>query len=127
MNARTETTIGKGPVRNKDERISESVAEAHARLLGIVGQCLAEVGIRAALTTFHNLVLRGERLDLPSRYEPELDVFWPDDRTGIALRVKLIARGDADHYAWGATWTNTYPANDPAGAVQAIADALLTA
>jgi hypothetical protein len=127
MNARTETTIGKGPVRNKDERISESVAEAHARLLGIVGQCLAEVGIRAALTTFHNLVLCGETLELPSRYEPELDVFWPGDRAGIALRVKLIERDDADHYAWGAAWTNTYPANDPAGAVQAIADALLAA
>ncbi|MCW2944592.1 MAG: hypothetical protein JWR24_1309 [Actinoallomurus sp.] len=56
----------------------------------MIGQCLAEIGIRASLTTFHDLVLYGETFHLPSRYEPELDVFWrEEDRPGIALRVKL--------------------------------------
>jgi hypothetical protein len=43
------------------EKIPERVAEDHARLLAMVGQCLAEIGIKASLTTFHNLVLYGRR------------------------------------------------------------------
>jgi hypothetical protein len=112
---------------NKREKISEDVAEDHARLLAIIGQCLAEIGIKAALTTFHNLVLYGEIFELPSRYEPELDVFWPGERPGIALRVKLTERSGEDFYAWGVSWSRTHPASDPVGAVQVIADAVLAA
>jgi hypothetical protein len=109
------------------ERIPENVAEDHARLLAIIGQCLAEVGIKAALTTFHNLVLYGEIFELPSRYEPELDVFWPGERPGIALRVKLTERGGENFYAWGVSWARTHPVSDPVGAVQVIVDAVLAA
>ena len=109
------------------EKIPENVAEDHARLLAIIGQCLAEVGIKAALTTFHNLVLYGDIFELPSRYEPELDVFWPGERPGIALRVKLTERDGQDFYAWGVSWSRTHPASDPVGAVQVIADAVLAA
>jgi hypothetical protein len=106
------------------QKISETVAEDHARLLAIIGQCLAEIGIKAALTTFHNLVLYGEVFELPSRYEPELDVFWPGERPGVALKVKLTDRGGLDFYAWGMSWAHAHPASDPVGAVQVIADAV---
>lgn len=107
-------------------KISENVAEDHARLLAMMGQCLAEIGIKASLTTFHNLVLYAEAFVPPSRYEPELDVFWPGEgREGIALRVKLIDQGGRDFYAWGVSWAQTHPASDPVGAVQVIADAVL--
>jgi hypothetical protein len=112
---------------NKREKISEVVAEDHARLLAIIGQCLAEIGIKAALTTFHNLVLYAETFELPSRYEPELDVFWPGGRPGIALRVRLIERSGQDFYAWGVSWARTHPVSDPMGAVHVIADAVLAA
>jgi hypothetical protein len=125
MNARAETTVGKAAPRDKREKISENVAGDHARSLGMLGQCLAEIGIKAALTTFHNLVLYGETFELPSRYEPELDVFWPDERSGTALRVKLIERDGNDFYAWGAGWAQTHPATDLVGAVQVIADVAL--
>jgi hypothetical protein len=127
MNAHAETTVGKAAPRDKREKISESVAEDHARLLGTVGQCLAEIGIKAALATFHNLVLYGETFELPSRYEPELDVFWPGERPGIALRVKLTERSGQDFYTWGVSWAHAHPASDPAGAVRVIADAVPTA
>jgi hypothetical protein len=61
------------------EKITEKVAEDHARLLSTLGQCLAEIGTRAALTTFHKIILRADTFHLPARYEPELDVFRPDD------------------------------------------------
>ena len=32
--------------------------------------------------TFHHLVLYRETFELPSRYEPELDVLWPGERQG---------------------------------------------
>jgi hypothetical protein len=127
MNARAETTVGKAPPRDKQEKISENVAEDHARLLGMLGQCLAEIGMKAALTTFHNLVLYGETFKLPSRYEPELDVFWPGERPGIALRVKVTERSGEDFYAWGVSWAQTHPATDLMGAVQVIADAVQAA
>jgi hypothetical protein len=113
--------------KSKQERIPDAVAEDHARLLATVGQCLAKIGIKASLTTFHNLVLYGEIFELPSRYEPELDVFWPGERPGIALRVKVTERSGQDFYAWGVSWSRTHPASDPVGAVQVIADAVLTA
>src|SRR4051812_34623200 len=106
------------------EKIPERVAEDHARLLAMVGQCLAEIGIKASLTTFHNLVLYAESFIPSSRYEPELDVFWPGERLGIALRVKLVDRAGRDFYAWGVSWAQTHPASDPLGAVQVIADAV---
>jgi hypothetical protein len=110
------------------EKISENVAEDHARLLALIGQCLAEIGIKASLTTFHNLVLYGETFHLPSRYEPELDVFWrEEDRPGIALRVKLAEQGGKSFYCWGVSWASCHPANDPVGAVSVIADAVLAA
>ena len=128
MNKRAETAVGKATPRNEREKISDSVAENHARLLGMVGQRLAEIGIKAALTTFHNLVLYPEIYEPPSRYEPELDVFWPDeDRPGIAVRIKLTERGGKDFYAWGVSWAHSHPASDPVGAVQVIADAVLAA
>jgi hypothetical protein len=114
--------------RAKQENIPESVAEDHARLLSMMGQCLAEIGIRASLTTFHKIVLRAESFHLPARYEPELDVFWPDDgRSGIALKVKLIERGGQGFYAWGVSWACGHPASDPLGAVQMIVDAVRAA
>jgi hypothetical protein len=97
-----EVEIGTASDKLVKDKISEEVAEDHARLLGIMGQCLAEIGIKAALTTFHNLVLYADTFDLPSRYEPELDVFWPDeDRPGIALRVKLTENSGRPFYCWG--------------------------
>src|SRR3954462_4572339 len=116
-----EVEIGTASDKLVKDKIPENVAEDHARLLGLVGQCLAEIGIRSSLTTFHNIVLYGEEFHLPSRYEPELDVFWPGDRPGIALRVKLIERGGVNFYAWGVSWAQTHPATDPVGAVQVIA------
>lgn len=113
--------------REERKKISDDVAEDHARLLVMTGQCLAEIGIRARLTTFHNLVLYGERYEPSSRYEPELDVFWTGGRPGVALRVKLIERGGMNFYAWGVGWARTHPASDPLGAVQAIADAVQVA
>lgn len=109
------------------EKIPEKVAEDHARLLAMVQQDLAAIGISASLTTFHNLVLYAEAFVPPSRYEPELDVFWPGERPGIALRVKLIDKGGQDFYAWGVSWACTHPASDLMGAVNVIADAVLTA
>lgn len=113
--------------KSKQEKIPDAVAEDHARLLATVGQCLAGIGIKAALATFHNLVLYPETFEMPSRYEPELDVFWPGERSGIALRVKLIERGGQDFYAWGVSWAHAHPAGNPVGAVQVIADAVLAA
>jgi hypothetical protein len=127
MDARAETVIGKAAPRSRREQISESVAEDHARLLGMVGQSLAEIGIKAALTTFHHLVAYGGTFELPSRYEPELEVFWPEDRQGTALRVKLTERNGRDVYAWGASRAQAHPASDPAGAVRLIADAVVAA
>jgi hypothetical protein len=116
------------PNERTRKKIPESVAEDHARLLAMIGQCLAEIGIRASLTTFHNLVLYGETFHLPSRYEPELDVFWrEEDRPGIALRVKLAERGGKEFYCWGVSWAKCHPANDPVGAVSVIVDAVLAA
>jgi hypothetical protein len=112
-------------MKDRRERISEAVAEDHARLLEMIGQCLAEIGIRAALTTFYGLVLRAETFHMPTRYEPELDVFRPDDeQSGIALKVKLVERGDQSFYAWDVSWASRHPASDPPGAVQMIADAV---
>jgi hypothetical protein len=123
-----EVEIGTASDKLVRERISEEAAEDHARLLGTMGQCLAEIGIKASLTTFHNLVLYAERFHLPSRYEPELDVFCPDeDRPGIALRVKLTERRGKAFYCWGVSWANCHPASDPLGAVSVIADAVLAA
>jgi hypothetical protein len=103
------------------EKIPEGVAEDHARLLSMLGQYLAEIGIKAALTTFHGLVLRAESFHLPARYEPELDVFWPiDERPGIALKVKLVERDGQSFYAWGVNWTCGHPTSDLLGAAQAI-------
>jgi hypothetical protein len=113
--------------KSKQEKVSDAVAEDHARLLTMVGRCLAEIGIKASLTTFHNLVLYGEIFELPSRYEPELDVFWPGERPGVALRVKLTERSGQDFYAWGVSWAYSHPASDPVGAVQLIANAVLAA
>jgi hypothetical protein len=97
-------------------------------LLGMVRRCLAEIGIKAVLTTFHNLVLYAEEFHPPFRYEPELDVFWQkEERSGIALRVKLMKRGGRGFYAWGVSWVQNHPANDPLGAVQTIADVVQTA
>jgi hypothetical protein len=125
MNSCAEPRLGKAAPRSAQETISESVAEDHARLLSVVGRRLAEVGIKAALTTFHNLVLYGDSFHLPSRYEPELDVFWrEEERAGVALRVKLIMRDGKDFYAWGVSWARAHPASDPLGAVQIIADAV---
>ncbi|GAB2820086.1 hypothetical protein GCM10027176_25550 [Actinoallomurus bryophytorum] len=125
MDARAEMVIGKAAPRSRREQISESVAEDHARLLEMVGQSLAEIGIRAALTTFHHLVAYGGTFVLPSRYEPELQVFWPGDHRGIALRVKLTSRDGGDVYAWGASRAQAHPASDPAGAVRLITDAVV--
>lgn len=122
-----EVGIGATSGKSVKEKISENVAEDHARLLEMIAQCLAEIGFRSSLTTFHNLVLYGEEFHPPSRYEPELDVFWPADRPGIALRVKLIERGGKNFYAWGVKWEQTHPATDPVGAVQVIADAVQAA
>src|SRR4051794_25554157 len=61
------------------ETISEAVAEDHARLLAMIRQCLAEIGITASLTTFHGLILRPESHHSPTRYEPELDVFRSEE------------------------------------------------
>lgn len=120
--------IGTASDKLVKEKISEDVAEDHARLLGTVGQCLAEIGFRSSLTTFHNLVLYGEEFHLPSRYEPELDVLWADeDRPGIALRVKLTERGGRPFYCWGVSWAQSHPASDPVGAVSVIADAITAA
>jgi hypothetical protein len=108
------------------QEITERVAEDHARLLAMVGTCLAEIDIRASVTTFHNLALYAETFVPSSRYEPELDVFWPgEDRDGIALRVKLIDQGGQHFYAWGVSWAHTHLASDPAGAARVIADAVL--
>jgi hypothetical protein len=93
----------------------------------MVGQSLAEIGIKAALTTFHHLVAYGGTFELPSRYEPELEVFWPEDRQGTALRVKLTERNGRDVYAWGASRAQAHPASYPAGAVRLIADAVVAA
>jgi hypothetical protein len=123
MNSCAESRIGKAAPKSTQERIPESVAEDHALKLTVVAQHLAAVGIKAALTTFHNLVLYGDSFDLPSRYEPELDVFWRDEeRSGIALQVKLIKRDGEDLYAWGVSWAHAHPASDPLGVVQVIAD-----
>lgn len=123
-----EVEIGTASDKLVKEKISEDVAEDHARLLGMVGQCLAEIGLRSSLTTFHNLVLYGEEFHLPSRYEPELDIFWPDaDRSGIALRVKLTERGGRPFYCWGVSWAQSHPASDPVGAVSVIADSIAAA
>ena len=112
---------------SQQEKISDAVAEDHARLLAIVSQCSAEIGIKASLTTFHNLVLYAETFAMPSRYEPELDVFWPGERPGTALRVKLTEQSCQDFYAWGVSWAYSHPASDPVGAVQVIANAVLSA
>lgn len=121
-----EVEIGTASDKLVKDKISEEVAEDHARLLGIIGKCLAEIGFRASLTTFHNLVLYAESFHMPSRYEPELDVFWPDeDRPGIVLSVKLTERGGKPFYCWGVSWAQSHPANDPLGAVSVIADAVM--
>lgn len=126
MKANVEMTTD--PVDQHRQKIPESTAEDHARLLATIRRCLAEIGIRASLTTFHNLVLYAETFVPPSRYEPELDVFWPDEeRDGIALRIKLVDRGGRNFYAWGMSWACTHPASDPMGAVRVIADAILAA
>ena len=123
-----EVEIGTASDKLVKEKISEDVAQDHARLLGTVGQCLAEIGFRSSLTTFHNLVLYGETFHLPSWYEPELDIFWADeDRPGIALRVKLTERGGKSFYCWGVSWAQSHPASDPVGAVSVIADAITVA
>jgi hypothetical protein len=103
------------------KNVSEDMAEDYARLLAILGRCLAEIGIRASLTTFHKIILRGDAVHPPSRFEPELDVFWRE-RSGIALRVKLTEQGGRNFYSWGVSWASSHPASDPVGAVQAIAD-----
>jgi hypothetical protein len=128
MNARAEVTDSNAVPEDEREKVPESVAEDHARLLVTVSQRLAEIGIKASLTTFHNLVLYADTFVPSSRYEPELDVFWPgEERQGIALRVKLVDRGGRGFYAWGVSWACTHPTSDPVGAVQVIADAVLAA
>jgi hypothetical protein len=103
--------------------VSEEVAEDSARLLAVLGRRLAEIGIKASLTTFHTVILRGEAYHPPSRLEPELDVFWREERrTGIALRVRLTSQNGRNFYCWGVSWASSHPASDPVGAVQIIAD-----
>jgi hypothetical protein len=103
--------------------VSEEVAEDSARLLAVLGRCLAEIGIKASLTTFHKIILRGEAFHPPSRLEPELDVFWREERrTGIALHIRLTEQGGRNFYCWGVSWASSHPAGDPIGAVQVIAD-----
>lgn len=103
--------------------VSEEVAEDSARLLAVLGRCLAEIGIKASLTTFYKIVLRGEAFHPSYRLEPELDVFWRKERrSGIALHVKLIEHGGKNFYCWGVSWLSCHPASDPVGAVQIIAD-----
>jgi hypothetical protein len=110
------------------EMISEDVAEDHARLLTMIAECLAEVGITASLTTFHKLVLRADAYHAPARYEPELDVFRPDEeRPGIALKVKIAERGGRTFVSWGVSWACTHPTDDPLGTIQVIADAVQAA
>jgi hypothetical protein len=126
VDANVKTTMDR--VDQDREKIPEDMAEDHARLLAIIRNCLAEIGITASLTTFHHLVLRAETYHAPARYEPELDVFRSDEeRPGIALRVKLTKRGDETFYSWGVSWICSHPASDPVGAVQVIADAALAA
>src|SRR4051812_47393112 len=121
----TEHTAGTNHPR---EKIPENVAEDHARLLAMIRQCLAEIGIVASLTTFHGLFLHPDTYQSPTRYEPELDVFRPDEeRPGIALRVKLTTRDDQTFYSWGVSWACSHPASDPVGAVKVIAEAALAA
>ena len=48
-----EVEIGTASDKLVKDKIPEEVAEDHARLLGIMGRCLAEIGIKASLTTFH--------------------------------------------------------------------------
>jgi hypothetical protein len=97
--------------------VSEEVAEDSARLLAVLGRCLAEIGIKASLTTFHR------NFYPPSRLEPELDVFWREERrTGIALRVRVTEQDGRSFYCWGVSWASSHPASDPIGAVQVIAD-----
>jgi hypothetical protein len=112
---------------NEQESIPESVAEDHARLLSMMSQRLAEIGIRASLTAFYKIVLRAETFHMPARYEPELDVFWPIDRQpGIALKVKLIERDGQSFYAWGASWACGHPTSDLLGAARAVAGCITT-
>jgi hypothetical protein len=128
MNARAEITADRETPTGAREKISEAQAEDHARLLVMVRACLAEIGIKAALTTFHNLVLYAEEFRPPFRYEPELDVFWrEEERSSIALRVKLTKRGGREFYAWGVSWAQSHPASDPLGAVQVIAETVQAA
>lgn len=49
-------------------------------------------------------------------------MFWPGERPGIALRIKVTERDGRNFYAWGVSWLQTHPATDPLGAVQVIAD-----
>jgi hypothetical protein len=111
------------PPTGAQKSVSEDAAEDSARLLAVLGRCLAEIGIKASLTTFHKIILRGEAFHPPSRFEPELDVFWHEEqRAGIALRVKLTEQGGRNFYSWGVSWASSHPASDPVGAVQIIAD-----
>jgi hypothetical protein len=126
MNMPAHTAMGEG-TRTESERreIPESVAEDHARLLAMVGQCLSEIGIKASLTTFHKLVLRADTSHAPARYEPELDVFRSDEEDSrLVLSVKLAERDGKNFYCWGVSWAACHPASDPLGAVQVIADAV---
>jgi hypothetical protein len=120
MNARPGATTDQ---KSEDERknIPESVADDHARLLSVLGQCLAEVGFRSGVTTVHKITLCAESFHRPVRYEPELDVFWPDDqRPGTAMRIRLVERAGRSCYAWGEGWVFGHPAGDLVGVVQAV-------
>jgi hypothetical protein len=101
----------------KQAEITDTQANDHERQLAALRSGLNDVGHQSLLVDFHGITLRGSDYHNPTRREPELSVFWPGERDGIALTVHV----SGDVYDWG---SDRHPISDVVGAVGAIAAAL---
>ena len=97
--------------------ITEVQAADHERKLAALLGGLKERGHQGLLVDFHGMTLRASDYHNPTRSEPELSVFWPGERDGIALTVRVAG----DVYDWG---SGRHPESDVPGAVEVVAAVL---
>ena len=100
-----------------EDALTEVEAEDHERKLAALLCGLKERGHQSLLVDFHGITLRASDYHKPTRSEPELSVFWPGERDGIALTVRV----SGDFYDWG---SGRHPESDVPGAVEDVAAVL---
>jgi hypothetical protein len=101
----------------RQTEIPEAQAADHEVKLAALRDGLGVVGYQTLLTDYYGLTLRSGDYSPPTRAEPTLGVFWPDERGGFALTVRVLG----DFYDWG---TGRHYTGDVLGTVAAITDEL---